>query len=123
VRKGSVQETIWHTTTIDGLLTHASDHLTQVDIGTFRATDSHDKCSVVLRQASLEQVTGLLTDVAKLAIQAIFETLVRIAARFKLQFTVVEFLNHRVAFGVTRLQQFLLGARKRGKRRHITDTD
>jgi len=77
----------------------------------------------VLRQASLEQVTGLLTDVAKLAIQAIFETLVRIAARFKLQFTVVEFLNHRVAFGVTRLQQFLLGARKRGKRRHITDTD
>ena len=75
------------------------------------------------RQAPLQHVTGLFSDLAQLAVQPVLQALLGVAARLELELARVELLNHVIAIGVTSLDQLLLGLFKLSEWGDVPDAD
>lgn len=65
MRKSTIFKTIWNSLATNGLLTHASNHLGDIDEGTFGARYGHDECCIGLVKLHDTGLASLITDGAE----------------------------------------------------------
>ena len=58
VRQGTITESVGNSSAVDDLGSDARNHLTQVEIGTFRAASGHDARSISFRQCFHQLITS-----------------------------------------------------------------
>lgn len=97
--------------------------MTQIDVRTFGATNSHDKRRVVFGKFVYQDLACLISDFAELSVKVRLKTLLLTAASLELQLTLLILLNQCITCFVPDIEELLLLLQKLTKRAHIADAN
>lgn len=117
----TILESIWHSFTTNGLLSHARNHLRYVDVRTLRATERHYQCAVRGMQLGEACLGSLLSDGRQFPQHDGLQGLFGRATRLALQGSRLEQFNILITLCVTIVQEQFLVLQQFLARRYVAD--